>query len=92
MIDEAEAACARCRFWQVLQDGDETGRGSFDDGCYSGPFEQTGRCRRNPPSTRRPDWHPTSSDAGDAAHSAYWPVTWDNDWCGEFSARLRLVE
>lgn len=66
-------------------------RGVEDDGNYRVTMEGTGRCRRYPPSTRRHDWQPDSHDSADAAHGAFWPVTWDDDWCGEFDAAVKVV-
>lgn len=83
--------CERCRFWDRLRDGNERGRGVFDDGNYTVSGEDTGRCRRRAPSTSRTDL-PLGTDNADAAQAAYWPVTWSEDWCGDYEAAVRLVE
>jgi hypothetical protein len=77
-VVEVAPSCSGCRFWQMLtEDQDGNYRVEHADGV--------GRCRRLPPSTRRTDVQaPHTDHAMDAANSAYWPVTWDDDWCGEF--------
>lgn len=77
--------CQNCRFWELLKDGDESG-GVFADGNYTVEDGGTGRCRRFPPSASRAPL-PLGAHSSDAAGMAYWPVTWDKDWCGGFSAR-----
>jgi hypothetical protein len=80
--------CSACRFWRRLeQDADEFGFARD----YEVPDGSTGVCRRYPPSTRRADIDHASSHSWDAARGAYWPVTWDDDWCGEFDAAMKVV-
>ena len=80
--------CARCRFWQRLRaDADEWGT----DHGYDVVDGTTGMCRRFPPVGRRPDQDTKSSHSWDAAKAAHWPVTWEDDWCGEFDAAVKVV-
>jgi hypothetical protein len=84
--DLVRPICATCLHWNELDpDG---GSSVFVDGNYEVTEGGTGQCRRYPPTTRRTDWRPeipggTLMDSMDAAGSAYWPVTYDEDWCGE---------
>lgn len=77
--------CAHCAHWNEL---DPDTSDIFADGNYDVGEEGTGQCRRYPPSSRSADWRPEiphkMMDSGDAAGSAYWPITFDADWCGEF--------
>jgi hypothetical protein len=84
-----EMICGTCRFWDVLTEGEGIER----DGNYEVSIDGTGRCRRYPPASRRSDLPAmaTSGHSSDAASSAYWPVTWAEDWCGEHLPRLRSV-
>lgn len=90
MMRDRVEQCGKCRFWDPLRDGDKTGGGVFDDGNYDVHDNGTGRCRRMPPTSSRSEL-PLGADAMAAAGAAYWPVTWDEDWCGEFVARLGVV-
>lgn len=65
-------ACSRCLFWWRLPGRAERGRGE---------------CRRYPPRRN------TADDAGFLEHHGTawgqeppqgWPLTWFNDWCGEW--------
>ena len=74
--------CETCRFWMRLSDHD----GVFSDGNFRTIAEDTGQCRFNPPTTR--GYHAIDeaypdANSGAAATCAYWPVTWDEHWCGQ---------
>lgn len=76
MIDPR--TCDTCHWWHLL---DPDGEGVEADGGYKVSDVGTGRCRRYPPKLRRgPNFE---TDSSDAAGAAIWPITWDEDWCGE---------
>lgn len=75
--------CASCRFWKQL---DPDGDSADADGGYEVTEFGTGLCRRLPPASRRTELE-SSLNSMDAARTAFWPVTWDEDWCGEFETR-----
>lgn len=70
--------------------------GVFTDGNFDEVTDGTGQCRINPPQTV--GYAPAASPqtysgtyTGDAAHAAWWPITWDGHWCGQHSPRLQAV-
>ncbi|ORE90983.1 hypothetical protein [Aurantimonas sp. 22II-16-19i] len=76
MIDDER--CRACRFWDTRQVGTE---GTAIEHCVSGAEEtlgveiedgtgHAGLCRRSPPAPKKERW----------------PVTFADDWCGEFRA------
>ena len=79
-------ACESCQWWQQL---DPYGESMEACGGYAVTDFGTGLCRRMPPWLKRqPD---LATDSADAAAAAIWPVTWDEDWCGEHRVRHPLV-
>jgi hypothetical protein len=65
-----ETYCKNCRFW----------RKSLNEKTPS-----VGECRRYAPSPRSlllPREGPEEGVQSDL--DAHWPVTWDDEWCGEF--------
>ncbi len=82
----SDANCETCQWWQQL---DPNGEGAATDGGYTVSDFGTGLCRRMPPWLKlRPD---PATDSADAAAAAIWPVTWDEDWCGEYQPRDPLI-
>jgi hypothetical protein len=83
--DLVRPTCATCEHWNELDP--DSGSSVFNDGNYEVTDRGTGQCRRYPPTRRRNDWKPElrgkALDSQDAAGSAFWPVTYDEDWCGE---------
>ncbi|WP_311270509.1 hypothetical protein [Sphingobium sp. WCS2017Hpa-17] len=81
--------CDTCRYWVRMSDKD----GVFTDAGFDVLDEQTGQCRRYPPTAgynqMAVDGHTYSSDG---ANRAVWPITWDGHWCGEHHPRLTVVE
>lgn len=76
--------CSGCRFWLVL--GDRDGAHARATG-YDDADGYTGACRRWPPRAPLPATG-VSISATDTANTSSWPITWDEDWCGEFSAAV----
>jgi hypothetical protein len=70
--------CATCRFWKAVEDQEGE--------------DLRGECRRLPPTFNAPaarrwfvSWSGEHADAmGREDYSeGFWPLTWDDDWCGE---------
>ena len=87
-MTEMTRTCDTCRFWNRLSpDGSVYTDANFDE-----VTDGTGQCRINPPQTVR--YAPpvgAHTHSGDAAHAAWWPITWDGQWCGQHAPRLRVV-
>jgi hypothetical protein len=90
---KGDERCENCQFWSLLV--------SVREDSYGKPM---GNCRRLPPSPSLGAWHyevlkalyevvepGVEPDAGwpFEAQQCSWPVTTQNDWCGEFKGKRR---
>lgn len=69
--------CDTCRFWQR---GNDIGQVTSDD-------HDEGWCRRHAPHVAAP-----KEGSHSAEYEARWPVTWANDWCGEYMRAPRTAK
>lgn len=88
-MNTAETRCNTCRFWKRIDKDDLTdSENCFCDnkGEDDSSFVLLGECRRHPPQLDSGLKLPGDGVQGrtsDAYWSSRFPVTFDDDWCGE---------
>lgn len=89
-MTQPDEQCGTCRFWRRITENEDPG---YENQGIEGSLEGgTGLCRRFPPAVVRNSASPEGSeDASFAVERAEHPARYEEQWCGEYQPRVRLV-